>query len=1000
MSPQPAAPTTPTESRRPSRLLRAAVVVLLLLPVLLLAGLWYGPRLTDWNEHRDRLAILAAGRLGQRVTLAGPVQLTLLPQPMLEAGGVTIGGPDDDISVRARALRLRLDLPALLGLRLEPREVALVGAEVRLPWPPVPAGGQPFRPPPWLTGLQGRLTDSRIVIGQVVLERVDADLAAVTASEALRIQGRFRWRATDVNFDTTLGRAGWDGIAPLALTLSAARASASASGVLLPEGGFEGTVQGGGSDLAALLPAPSGSFRLRGRLSVTADLLTADELTLDLAGSPARGAATLRLVPAPRLDLALVTGKLELDPWVAALRGAGALPLPFGLDLSAEAAGFRGMTLRRLRGAAFLEGDRLTLTDIGAVLPGETEIELSGTTTTIRPAAPANGAPAAGQAPASPAPAAVPGGRLEAALRFRGSTLRATLQALGLPMEGIEPTRLREGEGRLRLTLDDNQLAVPEFTGVIDGGRVSGAGVLRFGARPALGLGLNVEKLPLDGWMPPGTLAQLGWAGLAQRLAGMDANLRLSAEKASWQGLAIQGLSADAALENGRLTARRLSGRIAETELALSGVAQLGATPRLTDLALELSAPSAAPLLSLLPGGWPGNLPIVNAGISLRLSGSGPANAVALRGGFDLGDLKAELAGSLDLGLPRYAGTLTLRHPGAPRLLTEASGLTPPPWLGEGSLSLISTLALTPQELSAENFELVAAGLRLGGQLSLTRLTGLPRLTGRLAAERLPLPLLDLASREPMHLESLGMLEAELALAAQHLEPAGLPELTQAAATLRLRNRVLEIEGLEAQLAGGRVQASLRLDGAASPPALALEGKLSGVAVSAPLAGLPLDLTAGRLEGEAGLRGSGHSPAALRATLEGQARLALRDGVLAGVDLRGAYAAAERDISPAAEAALRAALLGGATGFEAANLVLRLQAGRAVLEEGRMAMAETPGATLSGELDLARGGLDLRLSLAEPDPQAPSIGLRLSGPLRDPRRVVELADWLRWRADR
>ncbi|WP_159994375.1 AsmA family protein [Roseomonas sp. 18066] len=995
----------PAEARRPSRLLRVGVGALLLLPVLLLAALWYGPRFTDWNEHRDRLAILAAGRLGQRVTLAGPVQLTLLPQPMLEAGGVTIGGPDDDISVTARALRLRLDLPALLGFRLEPREVALVGAEVRLPWPPVPAGGQPFRPPPWLTGLQGRIQDSRIIIGQVVLERVDADLAAVTASEALRIQGRFRWRSTDVNFDTTLGRAGWDGIAPLALTLSAARASASASGVLLPEGGFEGTVQGGGSDLAALLPAPTGSFRLRGRLSVTADLLTADELTLDLAGSPARGAATLRLVPAPRLDLSLVTGKMELDPWVAALRGAGSLPLPFGLDLSAEAAGFRGMTLRRLRGAAFLEGDRLTLTDIGAVLPGETEIELSGTTTTIRPAAAANGAAPAASAPATPAPAATtaPGGRLEAALRFRGATLRATLQALGLPMEGIEPTRLREAEGRLRLTLDDNQLAVPEFTGIIDGGRVSGAGVLRFGARPALGLGLNVEKLPLDGWMPPGTLAQLGWAGLAQRLAGMDANLRLSAEQASWQGLAIQGLSADAALENGRLTARRLSGRVAGSEIALSGVAQLGATPRLTDLALELAAPSAAPLLALLPGnggGWPGNLPLANAAVSLRLSGSGPANAVALRGGFDLGDLKGELNGALDLGLPRYAGSVTLRHPGAPRLLTEASGLTPPPWLGEGSLSLISTLALTPQELSADSFDLVAAGLRLGGQLALTRLDGLPRLAGRLAAERLPLPLLDLGSREPLRLDWLGALEAELALAAQHLEPAGLPELTQAAATLRLRNRVLELEGLEAQLAGGRLQASLRLDGAASPPALALETRMTGVGVNAPLAGLPLDLTAGRLEAEASLRASGHSTAALRATLAGQGRIALRDGVLAGVDLRGAYAAAEREVSPAAEAALRAALLGGATGFEAADVTLRLQAGRAVLEEGRMAMAETPGASLSGELDLARGGLDLRLALAEADPQAPSIGLRLSGPLRDPRRVVELADWLRWRAAR
>ncbi|MCQ4162506.1 AsmA family protein [Roseomonas sp. GC11] len=971
-----------TGGRRWAR--RVALGALALLPPLALAGLWYGPRLTDWNEHRDRLAILAAGRLGQRVTLAGPVRLTLLPQPMLEAGGVTIGGAEDEISVRARALRLRLDLPALLRLRLEPREITIVGAEVRLPWPPVPAGGQPFRPPPWLTGLQGRIQDSRVTIGQVALERVEADLAAATASEALRIQGRFRWRQTDVEFDTTLGRAGWDGIAPLALTLTGARASASASGVLLPEGGFEGTLQGGGADLSALLPAPAGSFRLRGRLSASADLLTADELALDLAGSPARGAATLRLAPAPRLDVALVTGRVELDPWLAALRGAGALPLPFSLDLSAEAAAFRGVTLRRLRGAAFLEGERLAFTDVGAVLPGDTEVELSGTTT-----ARAGGGAGAG---------AGSGGRLEAAIRFQGGALRATLQALGLPVEGTDPTRLRSGEGRFRLVLDDAQAAIPEFTATLDGGRVSGAGVWRFGARPALGLGLTLERLPLDGWVAPGTLSGLGWAGWQQRLAGFDANLRLAAEQASWDGLAIQGLSADASLENGRLTARRLSGRVAESDVALSGVLQFGAQPRLSDVALEVGAAAAGPLLALLPGPWPDRMPVAAAPLALRLSGSGPVNAVALRGGLDLGDLRAEANGALDLTAPRYTGTLTLRHPGAPRLLAEGFGWVPPPWLGEGSLSLIAGLALGPQDWTAESFDLVAAGLRLGGQVTLSRPQGVPRLTGRLAAERLPLPWIDLASREPLALDALAGWEAELALSAQAVEPAGLPALAQAAATLRLRERVLALENLQFQLMGGRLNGAVRLEAGASPPVLAVQGRLAGLSLGLPLSGLPVDLTAGRIDAEAELRAAGFSPAALLATLEGSGRVAVRDGVLSGTDLRAAQAASERDGLATAEAGLRAALAEGATAFEAAELGLKLEGGRAVLENGRMALPEAPGARLSGEVDLARGGMDLLLATRDGD--APAFGLRLTGPLGAPRRVPELADWLRWRAAR
>jgi len=975
----------PQPATRSSRR-RFVLAALVLLPVLLGGALWFVPRLTDWNEHRDRLAILAAGRLGQPVTLTGPVKLVLLPQPMLEAGGVSIGGPDSAISVEARALRLRLDWLALLRLRLEPREVTLVGADMRLPWPPVP--GQPFRPPPWLTGLQGRIQDSRVILGQLVLERVNATLAAGAATDALQISGRFRWRQTDVDFETTLGRPGPDGVAPLNLTLAGGKASVSTSGVLLPEGGFEGSVQGGGSDLSALAPAPAVSFRLRGRLSVTAELLIADELSLDLGGMPARGAATLRVAPAPRLDLALATGRVELDPWVVALRRAGPLPLPFGLDLSAEAAGFRGLTLRRLRGAVLLQGDRLTLTDVGAVLPGGTEVELAGTTTARRAALTSGGQTGTQGA------AQAGGERLEATVRFQGTSLRNTLLALGLPLEGTDPRRLREGEGRFRLVLDDSQAAVPEFTATLDGSRVSGAGVLRFGARPALGVGLSFERLPLDGWLAPGQ----DWAALRDRLTGFDANLRLSAERAQWHDQEVEGLSADASLENGRLTVRRLAGHLAGADVVLSGVAQLGPTLRLSDLALEANAPGAAPLLALLPGEWPDRMTIGAGALALRLSGGGPLDALALRGSLELGDLRAEASGALDLLAARYTGGLTLRHPGAPRLLSEAFNLTAPPWLGEGSFSMVGNLVLGPQEWRAENFDLVAAELRLGGQLSLSRAGPRPRLSGRLTAERLPLPAPDWASPDPLPVAPLTGIDAELALAAQRVEPLGLPPLENAAATLRLQDGVLALENLRSLFANGRLEASLRLQAGATPPVAELQGHLTGATIDEPLLGLPVDLKAGQVDAEASLQAAGHSPAAMLATLGGQSQVTVRDGVLSGTDLRAALAVSDQAPLAEAEIRLREALLGGATAFEALQFGLRLQAGHAVLEEGRLALAEAPEARLSGEFDLARGGMDLRLTTREGE--APAFGLRMTGAMAKPRLVPEIADWLRWRAER
>ncbi|RKK00481.1 AsmA family protein, partial [Teichococcus wenyumeiae] len=582
------------------------------------------------------------------------------------------------------------------------------------------------------------------------------------------------------------------------------------------------------------------------------------------------GAATLRLAPVPRLDLALVTGRVVLDPWVAALRNASAPSLPFGIDLSAEAATLRGITLRRLRAAAFVEGDRLTLSDVSAILPGDTEIEMSGATT--------------GRLRESTS-------KLEAAIRFRGSALRTTLLALGAQLDATDPTLLRQGEGRMRLVLEESQVAMPEFTATIDGARISGAGVLRFGARPALGLGLTFDRLDLDNWLPQ----HLDLMAMATRNPGWDANLRLNAERASWRDLAMERLSVDAAMEAGRLTARRVAARIARAEVALSGMLAPGAAnapPRLTDMALEVTAPVARPLLAFLPGTWDETAPITTQPLALRLSANGALNALAVRGGLDLGDARVEANGTLDALAPRYAGILTLRHPGAQRLLAEALGSKPPLWLGEGSLSLIANLQATRSGGQLETFDLVAGEMRLGGQLGLALAPAArPRLTGRLQAERLPLPA-PAGGEEPLVLWPLGLVDADLTLQAARAMPPLLPPLEQLSTGLRLNGGILQLDQLQALLRGGKLEGGAVVDTTASPPVMTTELRLNGIGLEAPPPGLPLSLVSGQLDGEMSLRATGHSPAALLAGLEGAARLSVRGGVLAGTDLNAALRAA------------------------------------------------------------------------------------------------------------
>lgn len=952
--------------RRP--LLAGAAVTLLL--AALLATLWAAPLFTDWTARRDQLAELASARIGRPVLLHGPVRLRLLPHPLVEAEGVTLGDAGDGLAFAASSLRLRLDGGDLLLGRIVPREVAIVGAELRLPWPPAEAAGLPAS----LSALSAQLVDSRVVLGGLRLDGVQAALTAGDPTQALRAEGRFAWGGLEWRFSTGIGRPGYDGITPVELNLSMGNAGLQARGVLLPEGTVEGGIEASGPDLSLLVPGPPGPFRARGRLTVAADLLTADDLTLDIGGSPARGAITLRLSPAPRIDAALLTSRIELDPWLAALRGRPS-PLPLGLDLSAEAASFRGVALRRLRAAVFREAapetgggsGRLTLTDVSAILPGGTEVELNGATA---------------------------GERLEAALRFSGTDLRGTVDALapvtGLGADWLAPGRLREGQGRARLVLEPGSVALPELSATLDGIRVSGAGVLRFGARPALGLGLTLDRLDLEGWLRPG----LEWPAASRALGGIDANLRLAAEHAAWRGAVLERASLDAALENGRLTLRRLAGRVAGGDLTASGTALLGPAPRLSDAALEYAAPNARALASLLPGDWPGGRRLAEEAVTFRVTGGGSPEALALQVAGDLGDARIEAGGTLDLPGRRGSGTLTLRHPGAPRLLADALGAAPGELIGQGSLSLVAALVAGPQGVAAERFDLVLGALRANGQLALALDRSLPRLTGRLSLESLTLPPLSLRGREPLPLGTLRAAEADLALLISRIEPDGLPALRDLRGRLRLAGGVLSLEEAEAVPGSGALRGRASLDASGETPRLQLQGGMRGVAVTGPVLGFPLDITAGEAEMDARLEGTGSSPAALLATLSGEASATVRRGTLTGLDAAAAGRAAEAGDEPA----LRRALGEGITEFATLSLRAALAAGRATLAESG-AEGEGVALALRGEVDPVREVLDITAA-QKPAGPVPEVGVRLAGPIARPRRLPELTAWLRWRAER
>ncbi|MFN6956244.1 MAG: hypothetical protein ACK4PG_15760, partial [Acetobacteraceae bacterium] len=251
----PAVPQHPARPARRPDVLRWALGGAVLVFAALLATAWLLPAVTDWTARRGDIAALSAARLGRSVTLDGPVRLALLPEPVLEAQGVTLGGEGEDVALGARALRIRLDLGALLTGRVEPREIVLIGADIRLPWPPPPFAAL-FLPADWAGRLDIRIEDSALRLGGLTLSGLAGRIAAggglgSTADLA------FSWGGQQARLAARIAPVAPDFSAPLDLDVTVGEARLRLRGALLPEGGIEGEADAALPDLSALLPAPA-----------------------------------------------------------------------------------------------------------------------------------------------------------------------------------------------------------------------------------------------------------------------------------------------------------------------------------------------------------------------------------------------------------------------------------------------------------------------------------------------------------------------------------------------------------------------------------------------------------------------------------------------------------------------------------------------------------------------------------------------------------------------
>ena len=981
---------------------RLLLVALAALLGVLVAALWFGPRLLDWNNHRATIEAVASATLGRPVTIEGPITLSLLPEPVLTAQRIVVADTGDGVRMAAQALRLRVALGPLLAGRIDARDLSLTKPNIALPWP-LHGGLLAIEPPAWLSALSAHVDDGRLTVGGAVLNHATLSITTGGVGAALRVSGQAGFAGQAWQVRLRLAQPDAAGAATLDVVLDGAGPAAGTalrfSGRMTAKGEVSGQISAHGGDLSKLLSAPAVPFDAQAQLTTTGHRLAAGNLRLTLAGAPASGEAVLVLprVPAkkpqagsppkpakkhlarPGLVVRLRASRIALDPWLPVLLRGAAGTLPVRVHLSVEAATLEGGLLRGLHVVLGLHDGEVRVHRAQAVLPGEAAVHLRGTV-------------ALGKAP-----------YFEGAIRLSAPAPRVTLHWLAgaklLPTLDLPPDVMQSLVISADVRAEPGHLALSRIAGTLDGSRVSGGLALALGKQPAITGGLAFDKLALDPWVPARLLrTPPGLAEVLKLIGGLNADMQITAARARLGRLRIDHFLLDAAAKGGRLTLRRLDGAVQGVHATASGL--LDAKGVFSHGRLGVTAPLATPLAALLPVRWRGPAGLWQGPVALRVLAAGPPGALGLRIKGEMAGLSVRAAPVLNLSAGSWAGPVTVRDPGAPRLLGQLGFPGVGAWLGEGSFSFIGQVGGQKGQLHAGPFQLIAGMLRTGGQLALATHGRGSSLTGRILADVLPLPMLP--AKQPLPLSGLRGWQAAVQFGVRQVLWRGAPVLGAAGGMADLSGGRLSVNLQSARLlgdtlGGGTLSGSASVDAAASPPRFNVQARLAGARIDGRVDGLALKapLSDGRVDVSA----IGFSPAALAATLSGTASVTLGAGAVQGFDLGAVKAALALPDLAGAEAALRGALSGGSTGFDTLSAQGSITNGSLALEKADLQSgAGTVSAT--GSVDLARGISDVRLALHPALPGAPDVGLRIGGPLGAPSRIPELAAAAKWLAER
>ena len=394
----------------------------------------------------------------------------------------------------------------------------------------------------------------------------------------------------------------------------------------------------GAGAVPEILRRPFGSV---GTLSFGADGGEIADLALRLDGAQAQGRLAVTLGDAPAVDATLAVNRLDLDsllrpPAPRAVKGgvakakakATSLELPAkaktgarsassggaptaglldalppelaaNFNMAIEALTWRGNVVRQAKMNLSLAHREITVNQLTALLPGNTDIAFFGFVT-----------------------------EKDGALQFDGTVdaasndLRAIVEWMGVSTAGLVSERLRALGLNAKVSARPDVAGINELHARLYGARIDGAATVAFGERLSLGANVVIDRLNLDAYLPTTVADRTGgdaapeapaaavlgnpFAALAP-LGGFDANLRARIAALTFKGLPLNDVRIEAALADGVLDVKSASvadmvGVSASLSGALTGLKAgeaAAADPKFKDMVLDARGKNLAPLFRL-----------------------------------------------------------------------------------------------------------------------------------------------------------------------------------------------------------------------------------------------------------------------------------------------------------------------------------------------------------------------------------------------------------------